>query len=89
LLGVSTSAGNSTIHHTTQNALNILAELGRTDVKVYKGSKLPLCTELRTAPEVHGETGLTGAVLKTSQKEQWIKMYSGKYITLFRPAKTE
>lgn len=66
LLGVSTSAGNSTIHHTTQNALNILAELGRTDVKVYKGSKLPLCTELRTAPEVHGETGLTGAVLKTS-----------------------
>ena len=66
LLGISTSAGNSTIHHTTQNALNILAELSRTDIKVYKGSKLPLCAELRTAPEVHGETGLTGAILKTS-----------------------
>lgn len=66
LLGISTSAGNSTIQHTTQNALNILAEIGRTDIKVYKGSKDPLCAELKTATEFHGETGLSGANLKIS-----------------------
>ena len=37
LVGVSTSAGNSTIHNTTQNALNILCEIGREDIFVYQG----------------------------------------------------
>lgn len=38
LIGVSTSAGNSTIQNTTQNALNILCEIKRTDIVVVKGS---------------------------------------------------
>jgi inosine-uridine nucleoside N-ribohydrolase len=42
LLGISTSAGNSTIDNTTQNALNILHEINRTDVDVYKGLAHPL-----------------------------------------------
>ena len=29
LIGISTSAGNSTIENTTQNSLNILHEIGR------------------------------------------------------------
>jgi inosine-uridine nucleoside N-ribohydrolase len=38
LVGVSTSAGNSFIENTTQNALNILYEIGRTDIPVVKGA---------------------------------------------------
>jgi uridine nucleosidase len=38
LIGVSTSAGNSTIKNTTQNALNILCEIKRTDIVVVEGS---------------------------------------------------
>ena len=38
LIGISTSAGNSILENTTQNTLNILAQIGRTDIKVYKGS---------------------------------------------------
>ena len=32
LIGISTSAGNSTIKNTTQNALNILEEIDRTEI---------------------------------------------------------
>lgn len=54
LIGISTSAGNSTVQNTTQNALNILAEIDRNDIEVYKGSEVPLCGRLETAPSIHG-----------------------------------
>ena len=50
LIGVSTSAGNSTIDNTTNNALNILHEIGRDDVPVIKGAPAPLCHTLEVAP---------------------------------------
>lgn len=38
LIGISTSAGNSTIENTTQNALNILCEINRKDIVVVQGA---------------------------------------------------
>lgn len=58
LIGVSTSAGNSTIENTTQNALDILHEIGKDHIQVVKGSLGPLCRKLKTAAEYHGLTGL-------------------------------
>jgi inosine-uridine nucleoside N-ribohydrolase len=61
LCGITTVAGNQTIEHTTRNALRVLTLAGRTDVPVARGAATPLRRELRTAPDVHGETGLDGA----------------------------
>jgi inosine-uridine nucleoside N-ribohydrolase len=38
LLGVSTSPGNTCLANTTQNALDVLYNIGRKDVPVYAGS---------------------------------------------------
>ena len=54
LIGVSTSAGNSTIENTTQNALNILYEIGKSHIKVVKGASGPLVHKLHTAEDIHG-----------------------------------
>ena len=66
LIGISTSAGNSIIQNTTQNALDILYEIGRADIPVVRGSATPLCRKLESAAEYHGELGLEGAVLERS-----------------------
>jgi len=60
--GVTTVAGNQTIEKTTRNAQVVLALAGREDVPVARGAEKPLVRELRTAPNVHGETGLDGPV---------------------------
>lgn len=60
LRGVTTVAGNQTLEKTTRNALKILELVGRTDVPVAAGADRPLVRELRTAPNVHGESGLDG-----------------------------
>jgi len=58
--GITTVAGNQTLEKTTRNALKILELAGRTDVPVAAGADRPLARELRTAPNVHGESGLDG-----------------------------
>jgi len=58
--GITTVAGNQTIEKTTRNAQVVLALAGREDVPVARGAEKPLVRELRTAPNVHGETGLDG-----------------------------
>ena len=58
LLGITTVHGNSTVEHTTRNALAIL-ELAGLDVPVASGCGEPLI-QRRTA---HGRTGLDGADL--------------------------
>jgi uridine nucleosidase len=37
-IGISTSPGNTNIHNTTQNALDILYALGRSDIPVVMGN---------------------------------------------------
>ncbi len=63
LLAVTTVAGNQTLDKTTRNALVTLEIGGRPDIPVAAGAAEPLRRALRTAPHVHGETGLDGPVL--------------------------
>ena len=60
LRGVTTVAGNQTLDKTTRNALKVLELAGRSDVPVAVGADRPLRRELRTAANVHGESGLDG-----------------------------
>src|ERR1700730_7915113 len=63
LRGISTVAGNQTVDKTTHNALKVLELAGRTEIPVAAGADRPLRRELRTAPHVHGESGLDGPSL--------------------------
>jgi pyrimidine-specific ribonucleoside hydrolase len=60
LRGITTVAGNQTLEKTTRNALKVLELVDRTDVPVAAGADRPLRRELRTAANVHGESGLDG-----------------------------
>ncbi len=60
LLAVTTVAGNATLPKTTRNALRVLSLIGRTDVPVAAGAAAPLARELRTAEDIHGESGMDG-----------------------------
>ncbi len=60
LRAVTTVAGNATLPKTTRNALRVLSLIGRTDVPVAAGAAGPLARELRTAEDIHGESGLDG-----------------------------
>jgi pyrimidine-specific ribonucleoside hydrolase len=60
LRGITTVAGNQTLEKTTTNALKVLELAGRGDVPVAAGADRPLRRDLRTAANVHGESGLDG-----------------------------
>ena len=60
LRGIVTVAGNQTVDKTTRNALKVLELAGRSDIPVVRGADAPLRRPLRTAPHVHGESGLDG-----------------------------
>jgi len=60
LRGIVTVAGNQTVDKTTRNALKVLELAGRADIPVVRGADAPLKRPLRTAPHVHGESGLDG-----------------------------
>ncbi|GAP85954.2 putative DNA glycosylase [Rosellinia necatrix] len=64
LLGVSTVFGNAPVHKTTDNALSVLAAIGKADgVRVYRGAAKALEREAFHATEIHGESGLDGTAL--------------------------
>jgi inosine-uridine nucleoside N-ribohydrolase len=60
LRGITTVAGNQTLDKTARNALKVLELADRTDVPVAAGADRPLVRALRTAANVHGESGLDG-----------------------------
>jgi pyrimidine-specific ribonucleoside hydrolase len=60
LRAVTTVAGNQTLDKTTANALKVLELIGRPDIPVAAGADKPLTRALRTAADVHGESGLDG-----------------------------
>jgi pyrimidine-specific ribonucleoside hydrolase len=60
LRAVTTVGGNQTLDKTTRNALKVLELAGRGDIPVAAGADRPLQRELRTAANVHGESGLDG-----------------------------
>jgi inosine-uridine nucleoside N-ribohydrolase len=59
---VTTVAGNVPLEKTTRNALRVLSLIGRDDVPVGVGAANPLIRPLRTAENIHGESGLDGPV---------------------------
>jgi pyrimidine-specific ribonucleoside hydrolase len=63
LRGITTVAGNQTLDKTTRNALKVLELAGRTEIPVAAGADAPLRRTLRTAANVHGESGLDGPEL--------------------------
>jgi inosine-uridine nucleoside N-ribohydrolase len=60
---VTTVAGNVSLDKTTRNALQVLSLIGRKDIPVGAGAEEPLARSLRTAEDVHGESGLDGVEL--------------------------
>ncbi|AUJ30680.1 MAG: pyrimidine-specific ribonucleoside hydrolase RihA [Liquorilactobacillus hordei] len=63
ILAVTTSAGNQTPDKTLNNAMRMLTLLKQKNIPVAGGNKKPLMQDLIIAENVHGETGLDGAVL--------------------------
>lgn len=69
LLAVTTVAGNQTLEKVTRNALAISRVAGMTGVPVAAGSTRPLVRTLRTAADIHGESGLDGPSLPDAALE--------------------
>jgi purine nucleosidase len=69
LLAVTTVAGNQTLEKVTRNALAIAHVAGITHVPVAAGCARPLIRTLRTAADIHGESGLDGPSLPDSALE--------------------
>ncbi len=63
LLAVTTVVGNQTLNKVTRNALCIAHIANIHDVPFAAGCHRPLVREIKTAPDIHGETGLDGPVL--------------------------
>ena len=68
LLGVTTVSGNAPLSATTRNALLTL-QLGAIDVPVHAGAARPLVGEPSYAPDIHGESGLSGPALPELTRE--------------------
>jgi len=68
LRAVTTVAGNQTLEKTTRNALKVLELAGRSDIPLAAGADAPLRRRLRTAADVHGESGLDGSNLPEPTK---------------------
>jgi purine nucleosidase len=66
LCGITTVAGNVPLEYTTSNALRVASFIGLRDVPVIAGSAAPLLRPPLHAREVHGDSGLGGAVLPPS-----------------------
>ncbi len=60
---VTVVAGNQTLNKTLDNTLRILTLINERIVKVAAGFSKPILRELRTAPEIHGVSGLEGVDL--------------------------
>ncbi|GAB4214598.1 MAG: nucleoside hydrolase [Synechococcales cyanobacterium] len=60
---VTTVAGNVPLSWTSHNARQVCELAGCRDLPIYAGCPRPLLQPLLTAPDIHGETGLRGAIL--------------------------
>ncbi len=66
ILGITTVAGNVPLDLTFSNARKLCALARRSHIPVFAGCPRPLMRPLATAEEVHGTTGLQGAILPES-----------------------
>lgn len=68
LRAITTVAGNAEVEKTSLNALKVCEIAGLTDVPVAKGAEKPLVRTLRTAADIHGDSGLDGPLLPIPKK---------------------
>jgi len=68
LVGITTVAGNVGLSKTTANALAVASFVGARDVPVTPGSPAPLLRPALDGADVHGDSGLGGAVLPASAR---------------------
>ncbi len=68
LVAITTVFGNNSLANTTRNALGICA-LGGLDVPVAAGMSVPLVAPRARAADIHGKSGLDGAVLPTPVRD--------------------
>lgn len=67
IAGITTVGGNVSIEKVTQNALDVCALVGRSDIPVFQGCAHPMILGSHDDEEaIHGESGLGGVVLKAS-----------------------
>ena len=69
LIGLSTSAGNTSLENTTKNGLDILYNIGAKDVAVVKGSSELIFGKMQLAEHMHGSNGLGGVDLPPSTEK--------------------
>lgn len=80
IVGSSAVAGNTSHENAFRNCRDVFNLANRKDVKVYPGSDRPLIEKLRTAASVHGDNGLGGAIIDTSDAPiETIKAWDGLY----------
>jgi inosine-uridine nucleoside N-ribohydrolase len=65
VVGLTTVMGNTTVDHTTQNALALLELVDRSEVPVAKGAHRPFADDLVMAEYVHGPGGMPETVRET------------------------
>ena len=89
LLGVTTTAGNTSTAQTAINAAWVLEQCGFGDehIPVAAGEEVPLEVDLVTTPETHGDTGLgyvtaTGVSPAGDWRELWSEALSGGAVDL-------
>ncbi|MDX7985824.1 nucleoside hydrolase [Xenorhabdus sp. 12] len=63
LLAVTTVVGNQLLEKVTHNALSVARIANIHNVPFAAGCHRPLVREIKTAPDIHGETGLDGPIL--------------------------
>ncbi len=68
--GVTTVVGNVSLELASMNALKMLEFLGATDVPVSPGASKPLACKAVDGVEIHGQTGLGGAIFP----EPWMRL---------------
>jgi len=79
LLGITPVCGNKTLPYCEKNALRLLELTGHTEIPVYKGADRSMARGVRTAGNVHGNTGL-GPVVLPEPKIQTQDTYAWEFI---------
>ena len=68
LIAITTVFGNSSLENTTKNALSICA-LGNLDIPIAMGMSQALVQQHSTAADIHGKSGIDGALLPQSNQK--------------------
>lgn len=75
VVGITTVGGNARLTHTTRTTLQLLAYLGRPDIRTAKGASRPLNGKFVNSYHFHGPGGLSIRLPSTSLKPQTESAY--------------